>query len=229
MKADKQFDFYEFAGIVMPGAILLAGLTQTVPAVAAVITVKDISLGDLGLFMILAYAAGHLVQTAGNLIEWLWWWIPGMPTDWPRSNRGHLLSATQRDLLQEQIPTKLGLSAPFSLANMDAKSWFAITRQIYAAVAGGGRAARIDTFNGNYGLNRGLAASLLALAVVVLIHDRNNWSAAAWLSAVAGAALLRMHRFGRHYARELFVQFLQLPLPADAPKKKSLITGESAG
>jgi hypothetical protein len=45
--------------------------------------------------------------------------------------------------------------------------------------------------------------------------------------AVAIAALYRMHRFGRHYARELFVQFLQLAMPEGADQKK-IITTEGA-
>ena len=80
MKADKQFDFYEFAGIVMPGAILLVGLTQVSPKIAAIIPSKDMSLGSLGLFLILAYATGHLLQAAGNLVESVWWFFPGMPS-----------------------------------------------------------------------------------------------------------------------------------------------------
>jgi hypothetical protein len=227
MKADKQFDFYEFAGIVMPGAILLVGLGQVLPPLAAMVPVKDMSLGSLGIFLILSYAAGHIVQTLGNLIENLWWYFPGMPSDWVRTDRGHLLSESQRTLLQEQLPAKLSLPAPFSFASVNAKGWFAITRQVYAAVAAAGRASRIDTFNGNYGLNRGLGASLLAVGVVVLFADRSNWPYTLGLLAVAFAALYRMHRFGRHYARELFVQFLQLAMPEGADQKK-IITTEGA-
>lgn len=224
MKADKQFDFYEFAGIVMPGAILLVGLTQISPRMAAVIPSEDMSLGNLGLFLILAYAAGHLLQAAGNLVENLWWFFSGMPTDWIRTNTGHLLSLGQRSALQEQLPAKLNLSSPFSFSGVDAKAWFGITRQVYAAVAAAGRSGRIDTFNGNYGLNRGLGASLLIVDFLLLFDDHTNWPYAIGLAAAALAALYRMHRFGRHYARELFVQFLQLPLPPESQQKKSVIT-----
>lgn len=224
MKADKQFDFYEFAGIVMPGAILLVGLTQVSPKIAAVIPSKDMSLGNLGVFLILAYAAGHLLQAAGNLVENLWWYLPGMPTDWVRTDTGHLLSPGQRSTLQEQLPAKLGLSSSFSFDNVDPKAWFGITRQVYAAVAAAGRSGRVDTFNGNYGLNRGLGASLLIVAIILLTDDRSNWPYAIGLAAAALAALYRMHRFGRHYARELFVQFLQLPIPPENPQKKAVIT-----
>ena len=64
MKADKNFDFYEFAGIVMPGAILIFGLAQAETLIAQTIPLSDMSIGSLGVFLILAYAAGHLVQPA---------------------------------------------------------------------------------------------------------------------------------------------------------------------
>lgn len=229
MKADKQFDFYEFAGIVMPGAILIAGLSRVVPSVGSVIAVKDISLGSLGLFLILAYAAGHVLQSIGNFIEFVWWFFPGMPTDWVRADRGHLLSPSQRSALEQQLPKKLALEGPFSFSTITAEQWFALSRQVYAAVAAATRASRIDTFNGNYGLNRGLAAAFLLVGVAVVIQDRAHWPYAVALACAAALALLRMHRFGRHYARELFVQFLQLPLPDGTPDKKPIILESSSG
>jgi chromate transport protein ChrA len=223
MKADKQFDFYEFAGIVMPGAILVAGLAQAVPQVGSIIAVKDMTLGTLGLFLILAYAAGHLIQTVGNLIENLWWsCFHGMPTDWVRTNRGHLLSDNQRTALERQIPAKLGLTGTITLSQSDQRQWFSITRQIYAAVAAANRSTRVDVFNGNYGLNRGLAASLLVVATVVFVENHANCPFAVGLIIAAAAAIYRMHRFGRHYARELFVQFLQLS-PPDSSKQPAPI------
>jgi hypothetical protein len=223
MKADKQFDFYEFAGIVMPGAILIAGLAQAVPNIGAIIAVKDMTLGTLGLFVILSYAAGHLVQTVGNALEGLYWLFSGIPTDWIRTGRGHLLSQGQRTALEEQVPKKLGLRAPFAFKHLDKKEWFSITRQIYAAVAAANRANRIDVFNGNYGLNRGLAASLLLVAAVVIIQDHHHWPYSCGLALAALAGIYRMQRFARHYARELFVQFLQLPLNGTSDTKSLIV------
>lgn len=214
MKADKNFDFYEFAGIVMPGAILIFGLAQSEALISQTIPLSNMSLGSLGVFMILSYAACHLVQSVGGFLEKFWWWWYGMPTDWLRANRCKLISEQQRTAIQTQTPLKLGLSVKLDLDKVSKRDWFGYTRQIYATVHSCNKSARVDTFNGNYGLNRGMCVSLLLVAAVVLIKSQSNWVAASLLVVGALLGALRMHRFGKHYARELFVQFLQLPMPA---------------
>ena len=72
-----------------------------------------------------------------------------------------------------------------------------------------GHAKRIDTFNANYGLCRGLAASLLVLLFVNLICNFKGWQIHVILSALCCLAIYRFYRFGIIYARELFVEFLQ--------------------
>ncbi len=58
---------------------------------------------------------------------------------------------------------------------------------------------------------RGFAVALLALAFVFLIFDPEQ----RWLATAAAVlvllALRRFYLFGRDYARELFVQYLNLP------------------
>src|SRR5262249_34772860 len=65
----KTFDFYEFAALLTPGAVLLYAVSRICPEAAPFIEAKGFTLGDLGLFIMLAYVAGHLVQAFGNLIE----------------------------------------------------------------------------------------------------------------------------------------------------------------
>jgi hypothetical protein len=220
MMPEKKLDFYEFAGIIMPGAIFISGLSHVIPEMQAYISTKDITLGTFGVFLILSYAGGHLVQTVGNLVENLMY-CDGLPSDWVRTNKGNLLCNPQRDALEEQIAPKLRMNS-FTFKSTDTKDWHSITRQMYAAVANAGKADRIHMFNGNYGLNRGLAAALLTVAFVVIIADYRNWHYALGIFLAAVAAVYRMHRFARHYARELLVQFLQLPIPET--KAKQLIT-----
>lgn len=69
----------------------------------------------------------------------------------------------------------------------------------------------MDTFNGNYGLNRGIASALLiGLVLLLFVHGLVYWQFALLLLFSAGIALYRTYRFGVRYARELFVQFLQI-------------------
>jgi hypothetical protein len=80
---------------------------------------------------------------------------------------------------------------------------------VYAIVSAAGKHARVDTFNGNYGLLRGLAAAFLALTFVALILGKGLYVIGA-LVILLLLAIQRMHRFAVHYATELFAQYLLL-------------------
>jgi hypothetical protein len=208
----KSFDFYEFTGVLVPGAITLVAVLLIYPHMRTTLFSSDLTVGDLGLFVVLAYAAGHLTQAVGNGVEWLWWraW-GGMPNDWVRSQKHSLIADAQRQALQTRLSSKLGLQTSIDPA-MSAGAWRSITRQIYAEVAAQSRAGRVDIFNGNYGLNRGIASALLiGLVLLLFAHGLMYWQIALVVLVSAGVALYRMHRFGAHYAKELFVQFLPLP------------------
>lgn len=206
----RQFDFYEFVGVIVPGAVFLTGVALAWPDGSPLERIGDLSIGGLGLGVILAYAAGHLVQAVGNMVEKAWWWAwGGMPSDWPRSGSHTLIAPHQSSQLEERVRTLLH-QPDFKLSSTNRRDWYSIVRQVYAAVAGDGRAARVDVFNGNYGLCRGLAASFLALIPSVALIQWPGWGVVAGLGLAAGIALYRMHRFGVHYGREVVVQFLAI-------------------
>lgn len=208
----KSFDFYEFAGLLAPGAIALLAVHMAAPDLLSA-PVGELSVGGLGVFTILAYVSGHLIQSVANLVEKVWWlFAGGLPSDWIRTARGRrLLSQAQIDALPRQIQKQLVLATAPDIDGMTKNAWYGYTRQIYAAVAAASRAGRIDTFNGNYGLNRGLGTAFLVIGTCIVVDQPEQWATGAVLLVLATAALTRMHRFGKHYARELFVQFLQLP------------------
>src|SRR5206468_10104956 len=83
----------------------------------------------------------------------------------------------------------------------------AMVGEVYSVVVDAKRASRVDIFNGNYGLMRGLSAAILVLLIASAATARGLPVAAALVLALL-LALQRMHRFSRHYARELFVQFV---------------------
>ena len=209
----RQFDFYEFAGVIAPGVVVLLAASLIWPDYLGGVQKLDVTLGGFGLAMLIAYVAGHLLQSMGNAFEWLWWKVMGgCPSDWPRTGKGNLLSQTQIGKLQERVRTTLHYT-DFSFGpDLSAKAWHPVFRQIYAAVRAAGRDDRAHTFNGNYGMFRGLvAAALVSTVAVLVVRGWEAWPITLAFVAAAVMAVARMHRFAKHYARETYVQFLVLP------------------
>jgi len=206
----KQFDFYEFTGVLVPGAVVLLGVGAVYPQLRT--AWPNLTVGDLGFFAILAYIAGHLTQAIGNELERGWWRLwGGMPSDWLRSRKRPLLAPDQLEVLPSALNAQLGLPAPVDIGSLTSAAWFAITRQVYAAIAAARRSDRADVFNGNYGMFRGLATGLLVVAAVVVArHALAQWGVLIGLVIATALATSRMQRFAKYYASEVFVQFLQL-------------------
>ena len=208
-----KFSYYDILGVTAPGTVLLTGLLLLYGSLESARLLEGVSIGGLGVFAILGYAAGQMVQALGNALEnWYWWFWGGMPSDWVRTGCHEKLSLSevQLDQLREVCTSTLGLSVEEPLQDLSADAWDGITSQMYAAVEVEGRAQRISTFNSNYGFHRGLTVALLLLAIASFADGR------VWIGFVgvgaAGLTLYRMHRFARHYARELFVKALELSI-----------------
>jgi hypothetical protein len=201
---NRTFDFYEYAGYIIPGSVLTLGLLLFFPEGRAFFTKEGVTFGELGLFIVVAYAAGQLVQSIGNGIEWLWWkpW-GGMPGK--RVLDGHYLSVGQRKRLVEALKKDPRVNR--DIESVDNAEYRAIVREVYAIVSGIGKAGRVDIFNGNYGLLRGLAAAFVALIVVAVALTKGVYVIGG-LVILLLLAIQRMHRFAVHYATELFTQYL---------------------
>lgn len=209
----KEFTFYEFVGIISPGVVFLLIIYYIFPDYYRAANINDLSIGGLGIVVILAYVLGHLIQSIGNLLEKIWWWFfGGMPTNWIiKEGKKSYLSQDQIAAVPGNISKVLGIVPKNHITLYDSDEWFGITRQVYAAVKQAKAADRVDTFNGNYGFFRGIASSLLAgLLVLIVDGGCEQWQMIAIISFFFVCAIARMHRFGKHYARELFVQFLQI-------------------
>jgi len=206
----RQFDLHEFLGYIAPGMLLLVGIRCIWPDAEKVLPVSSITFGGFGIGVVLAYAAGQLLQTLGNGIEKAWWGLwSGMPTDWLRTGKHELVAPEQSVRVEAKIKRMLA-NESFDISGISAKHWYSIIRQVYAAVAGAGRGTRIDVFNGHYGLCRGMAASLLVLVVCNLVTNLPAWKIHILLIILVGLSVFRMHQFGVRYGREVFVQFLEL-------------------
>ena len=128
----------------------------------------------------------------------------GLPSK--RVLAGHYLTAEQRKRLIAAL-----MIDPINrdLATASKAEYGGIVREVYAIVSGAGKAARVDTFNGNYGLLRGLAAAFLAL-IIVAVALGEGLHVVAVLVILLLLAVQRMHRFAVHYATELYTQYLLL-------------------
>ena len=201
---NRTFDFYEYAGIIVPGAILTLGLLYFFPEGRALFAKDGITFGELGLFVIVAYAAGHVVQGVGNWLEWAWWKLwGGIPSR--RVLAGKLLSAEQHRRLVKALQADGKIVG--DIKKSSSSECLAIVREVYSVVAAADKTARIDTFNGNYGLLRGLAASFVVLLAIAILTAKSIYVFGA-LAAFLFLAIQRMHRFGKHYALELFIQYI---------------------
>jgi|GEM_PF-715376 hypothetical protein len=201
---NRAFDFYEYAGVIVPGAVFTLGLLWLLPDSRALFSKEGVTFGELGLFIIIAYAAGQFIQGIGNWIEWLWWkpW-GGYPSR--RVLAGHLISADQHERVIEALRRDAKVRTDVTTCALP--ECLAIVREVYSVVAAAGKAGRVDIFNGNYGLSRGLAASLLVLLLAAIVLIKGLYVIGA-LVALLFLALQRMHRFGTHYALELFIQYV---------------------
>jgi hypothetical protein len=118
---------------------------------------------------------------------------------------GKLLSADQQNRLAKALGKDSRIAT--DAAKMSASECMSIAREAYSVVAAAGRAARVDMFNGNYGLVRGLAAAFLILLAAAIVTAKGLLVIGV-LIALFVLAVQRMDRFGRHYALELFIQYL---------------------
>jgi hypothetical protein len=218
---------YEFVGLISPGAFTIYGLSRIYPQPGIGMLAGDdkISFGEFGLLLVLAFVAGHLVQSLGNAIENLYWWFwSGKPTDWPRSGARYLISPQQTAKLPSMIRELLKMECPEDVRALSRKDWRSFTRQMYAEVKKSGQGGRIDIFTGAYDLLRGIAASIVVLAAAALLKWQGNppigLSLYVLFLLLFCLAVARMHRFGVHYASELFVEFLTID--SDAKHKPEL-------
>jgi len=204
---NRTFDFYEYAGVIVPGAILLMGLIWFFPETRVLFSKEGVTFGELGIFIILAYAAGQLTQGIGNVLEWLFWRpFGGFPS--VQIFDGKFLSTDQKARVTDALRTLSGSEQ--DLTKLSEPERLAIVRQVYSRVSAAGQATRVDTFNGNFGLMRGLAASFALLVVAAAFTSKLTVTLA--VAALLLLSLQRMYRFGRHYAIELFLRYISLKL-----------------
>ncbi len=120
----KNFSFYEQTGILIPGATLVFGLLFFFPEFRMLFFSDGVSIGGLGLFLLISYAAGHLAAALGSIMEGCVWFGRGRPSNWVVRDKNALLSPQQIAGLEELIKQRLRLDIT-AVRGMDPKQWFA--------------------------------------------------------------------------------------------------------
>jgi hypothetical protein len=205
----KSFDAYEIIGVIAPGTIVALMITLEWPPFRTLLGDKGLSIGDIGLFVLVAYVLGHLVQAVGNIIEAAVW-PSGLPTYWIRTANQSLLTTAQRAAFEAAVAKMEGVTQ--DLTKLNRRHWLAITTRAYGRLKVADRSDRVDIANRAYGLSRGLAGALLVwLAWYGLVHSR-DLPALLILTGALCASIWRMRRAGIQYARVLALEFIDLPL-----------------
>jgi hypothetical protein len=206
----KEVTLYDILGVLAPGTVFTVGMLTLYPDVAPIITRKEFTVGNFGLVILVSYISGNLVAALGHCLERLWWKVRcGSPTDRARKPGGSILTTREQEGVQRKLVQASIIGANEAIAGLATDDWRSVTRRIYTDLERRGVTRRIDLFNAQYGMNRGIAAALIVVICAIPIQfGFGYWRLQLVLSAGAALALHRMARFSRYYASELFRQFL---------------------
>ena len=196
----KEFSFYEFVAILVPSAILLYAVQLILEHAYQKQIVDFGKLGETVIFVIICYGVGHIIQSLGNFFENIVWFVyGGMPTKWlihKNKFNKYLFEQSLNQRIVEQVKKKFG---------NDIEDYGRVT---YNLLFQKDKTKRIDIFNGNYSLFRGLAVSFLIITVLCSYYL--VWQLSLVALVISLLATVRMIRFAKYYATETFMTFYNL-------------------
>lgn len=224
----KEFNLYDILGVLAPGAVVTVGLTTIFPETSPILSKDSLSAGELGLFVLISYVIGNLVAGLGNFVEAAYWKLHGgWPTDRARRTNGKVLELREIEALQDKLRIQGVIKQTETLEALPDKDWFAITRRMYTALAVAGTSRRVDIFNAQYGMNRGIAAGFVILIVLLLLRSGvDSWRIQIVLLFCIALSFYRMDRFARHYTGELLRTYLANGVIGPAAESAHPITDE---
>lgn len=193
----EKLNIYEYVAVIVPGVVFLFGLGVMLPegyVFHPVLMPKD--MGTAAVHLFLAFALGHMLQVLGQYVHAYYWSdFGGFPTDWPFSRHHHELSPA----VQQAVLAASGQSEA-----ADLQDWRRAVATVRSLVTTEGFASRLETFHANYGMFRSTVVAGVLLLLVMPWCTLDLWSICPVIVSGVVVSLLGMHRFGVHYARELF-------------------------
>lgn len=217
----KELSLYDILGVITPGAIVTIGIITVFPESSAVLANKNVTVGEFGLVVLVSYIIGNLVAGVGNLLEGSYWRLRG---GWPteRAVRADcaIIQAREREVLEEKLVVNKLIKDGERLAELPPKDWRGISRRIYLEVTNPNARNRIEVFNAQYGMNRGIVAGFIILEALIILHAGFRlWRIELLLAACTIMACYRMERFGQYYASELLRGYLCSTKEASNPHR----------
>lgn len=196
----KDLTFYEFVALIIPSVVLLFSLNFILTLKGNKSFFDFSNIGESIIFLCFSYALGHIIQGIGNIFEnLLWKCFGGMPTKWllkPNRFKQRILDMKMTEKVKEKIETDYG-----SISN---ETDYGLI--IYDKLFQKKLTDRIDIFNGNYSLFRGLSITFIVLFAYLVIDKNHQFGL---VFAFCGfISVRRMIRFGKHYAQEIYRTFL---------------------
>jgi len=222
----KEWSLYDLLAVIAPGMLVLVAVAIHQPTVIDAVLSKDLSAGAFGLITILAYIAGSLLQTLGNLLEKLYWKVRGgSPTSLAGlKNRNILTESDVSALMGKAVSDKL-MPANESGTAPEAGRWKELCDRIVMLLMIRGHADRYTLFRTHYGFNRGLGIGFLVVAISVSIRGgQDAWALGACFLGVSIATFFRMDHFGRSYGKSVFHAYLssfEPPVDGKSPVDKT--------
>lgn len=206
----KELSLYDILGVLAPGAVVTVGIITLFPEAAAVLANKNFTVGEFGIVLLVSYVVGNLVAGLGNFLERAYWRMRGGdPTDCAIKKDGMLIHPREHQALQEKLQAKQLIRTDEHLADLHPRDWKGITRRMYLELENRKATRRIELFNAQYGMNRGIAAGFIVLVALVAFHaGLAAWRIELILAVCTALACYRMERFSRYYTGELLRGYL---------------------
>lgn len=195
----KELSLYEFAGVLIPSVILLF-FTELLIEHSYHLKIIDFSkLGESIIFLAVAYGIGHVLHSIGNLLESaLWKILGGMPTNWLTRK-----PKFKQKLFDEHDIKKIIEKIYKNFGESEGKDYGQL---VYADLFAKNMTGRIDIFNANYSMFRGLTVSFAILGISAL--RLLDWRFALIPFVLSGLSFYRMVLFAKLYAKEIYRTYL---------------------
>jgi hypothetical protein len=213
------FDQYDYFALIVPGTVLLLWTAVMFRKTAFLGGLKDLSIGGLGVLLVLAFVAGLFAAFVGGAIEKAVQHAYGNATDRIIRGEEKPFDDSAMALVNDRMARVLKRKDALPQSKMSNAESFALGRQMYAAVSAAGHPQRLDLFNRRFGLAFGLMGAFLLCAALAWVRvgagnvfsRRTRGPISAGFVVLAILMFFQMQSFGWTYALELFVQFMRLP------------------